>query len=242
MTKEAYITNKLNIGNNNAGAIRSNGFIGGLIDTSNEDPDKWDVLPSPENYSPAGFVLAYDNNSAYFDVGGRVKSGGVDISLPGGGFVKSYIRFNSGRGKLEIRGASVNNTSEEQIAVQLSADQSSIDYGAPKDTLATFVGGGYSNDIRDPNNANSYQSLASSIIGGGNNSIEGRFSMIGNGFSNDCKDNFSAIVAGYNNSMPQGGPNNQGSNFIGAGQNNVINGGSNQAILAGQNNQIVYNL
>lgn len=242
LTKEAYITNKLNLGGPKAGAIKSNGFIGGLIDTSNEDPDQWAAPPDPENYNPAGFVLAYDNNSAYFDVGGRVKSSGDDISLPGGDFVKSYMRFDSSRGKLEIRGASVNNTSEEQIAIQLSTDQSSIDYGSPKDTLATFVGGGYSNNISDPNNTNSYQSLASSIIGGGNNSIEGRFSMIGNGFSNDCKDNFSAIVAGYNNSMPQGGPNNQGSNFIGAGQNNVINGGTNQAILAGQNNQIIYTL
>ena len=246
LTKEAYITNKLNLGGPKAGAIKSNGFIGGLIDTSNEDPDQWDAPPTSENYNPAGFVLAYDNTydntSAYFDVGGRVKSSGADISLPGGGFVKSYMRFDSGRGKLEIRGASVNNTSEEQIEVQLSVDQSSIDYGSPKDTLATFVGGGYANAISDPNNANSYQSLASSIIGGGNNSIEGRFSMIGNGYSNECKDNFSAIVGGYNNRMTRGGADNQGSNFIGAGQNNVIDGGTNQSILGGQNNNITYSL
>lgn len=197
-----------------------------------------------QDYSSAGFLLGKGSDeNAYFDIGGisRDEQGNLIIE-DGGADVVSYMRFNSTRGKLEIRGASVNNTSENQIEAILNSSGDGLEYNNVRDTLATFVGGGYVNTITDPNNSNSYRSLASSIIGGAYNSIEGRFSLIGNGYLNDCKDNFSAIVAGYNNSMPQGGPNNQGSNFIGAGQNNVINGGTNQAILAGQNNQIIYTL
>ena len=243
LTKEAYITNKLNIGNNNAGAIRSNGFVGGLLDIRNEDSSLWQTPPSPEDYSTAGFLLAYKGGNSYFDIGANVKDlNDQDIPAVGGGFVKSYMRFSSSSRKIEIRGAFMNNTSENDVLVQLAADGSTLQYNNVLDTLATFVGGGYKNDITAPTAANTYQSLASSVIGGANNSVEGRFSMIGNGYSNECKDNFSAIVGGYQNKMVKGGADNQGSNFIGAGQNNVIDGGTNQSILGGQNNNITYSL
>ena len=147
---------------------------------------------------------------------------------------------------MEIKGAHVNNTSEEEIEAVLDEINNTVSYqkaggGQILDTLATFIGGGYENTINDPGLDLTYKSLASSIIGGGKNSIEGRFSLIGNGYLNDCKDNFSAIVAGYNNKMKKE-EDNQGSNFIGAGQSNIIDGGTNQAIIAGQGNEIIYDL
>jgi hypothetical protein len=82
--------------------------------------------------------------------------------------------------------------------------------------------------------------LASSIVGGAENYIEGRFSFIGGGYDNDCYDNFSAIVAGWDNNMPSAGEKNEGANIIAAGQSNKIDGGSNQAIIAGSINTIEY--
>jgi hypothetical protein len=85
-----------------------------------------------------------------------------------------------------------------------------------------------------------YKGLASAIIGGGENKIEGRFSFIGAGYKNECDDNFSAIAAGYKNSMPDNDKENEGANFIGAGQVNKIEGGSNQVILGGTFNKIIH--
>jgi hypothetical protein len=174
--------------------------------------------------SGSGFVV--------FDVGGAREN---DEDLV------SYIRYSSAVGKFEIRGASVNNTSRENVIASFNSLDDSFSYVDEdiKDTLATFVGGGYDNKIQDPDkDTNSYKSLASCIIGGGKNEIEGRFSFVGAGFGNVCKDNFSAIIAGYNNKMPEDSASNQGANFIGGGQNNIIEGGTNQAILNGQNNII----
>ena len=51
-------------------------------------------------------------------------------------------------------------------------------------------------------------------------------------------DNFSAIVAGYNNEMPNLEVDNQGANFIGAGVGNTVDGGTSQSIINGSNNVI----
>ena len=85
-----------------------------------------------------------------------------------------------------------------------------------------------------------FPSIASSIVGGANNSIIGRFSFIGNGYKNICNDNFSAIVGGHSNEMPIYNSDNEGSNIIGAGRENKIRGGSNQVIGGGQFNTIYH--
>ena len=151
----------------------------------------------------------------------------------------SYFRFDSNLGKLSMRGAVVNNTTKTDIGKDLLRQSVLPDYDDDV-TNATFVAGGYENKIDDPGTNNSFKSLGSSIVGGAYNEIAGRFSFIGNGFNNQCFDNFSAIVAGFNNSMPKLDSANEGANFIGGGQNNVIDGGTNQSILGGSDNTIKY--
>lgn len=249
LTQEAYITDRLIMGKDqDNGYIVSNGFTGGLVDTTVTPASG--ISPGDEDYGAAGFLLGRSGDAAFFDIGGRVKDSlGQDIPI-GNEFVESYLRFSSDQGKIEIRGASVNNTSREQVSATLEANnQIKINNQDPEvddvevgDALATFIGGGYNNNIDVPNYQNHYESLASAIVAGGSNTITGRFSFIGAGYGGVCNDNFSAIVAGYQNSMPRSTDANQGANFIGAGQNNVINGGTNQTILGGDNNTINYTL
>jgi len=231
LTEEAYVTDELVIGDYGvSGAIVSNGFTGGLVDVWQPD---YDIITQEqdENYDTAGFLLARTDNGVYFDVGGTGLNGQT-----------GYLRFNGELGKIEIRGSFTNNTSEEQVNATLEADNQIGGIQGIQDTLATFVGGGYDNNMSVPSAGNSFLSLSSAIVGGGSNQIEGRFSFIGAGFSGICNDNFSAIVAGYQNSMPDPSSQNQGANFMGAGQNNMISGGTNQTILGGDNNSIVYTL
>jgi hypothetical protein len=248
LTEEAFITDSLTVGKpSSGGVIKSNGFVGGLYDTTNPNKNSW-AAPSTENYSNAGFLLARaenDSSAVYFDIGGRVKdSNGNDIQI-GSNYVTSYLRFRSNSGKIEIKGSFTNNTSAEDVATSLNFNESLNTFDTPTsvgDTLATFIGGGYNNNISSPAPP-SYQALSSSIVAGANNEIVGRFSFIGNGVSNTCKDNFSFIGGGYKNEMPvDDSTTNAGCNFIGAGQSNTINGGSNQTILGGDHNSITYTL
>lgn len=239
LTEKAYVTDSLVIGDGErTGSIISNEeendsgvFIGGFDSNGRK-------INNDLGYLFPGFRIerGLDEDGSdfvVFDIGGAREN---DEDLV------SYIRYSSAVGKFEIRGATVNNTSRENIIANLNDNDTNFSYvnsiTDASDTLATFVGGGYNNDIEDPKSTNSFQSLASCIIGGGNNSVVGRFSLIGAGFGNICEDNFSTIVAGYGNQMPEGTDDNQGANFIGAGQYNTIQGGTNQTILNGQRNVI----
>lgn len=237
LTEKAYVTDSLVIGDGEkTGSIISNEeendsgvFIGGFDSNGRKINDDL-------GYLFPGFRIerGLDEDGSdfvVFDIGGA-RENNEDLV--------SYIRYSSAVGKFEIRGAAVNNTSRENVIASFNSLDDSFSYVDEdiKDTLATFVGGGYDNYIADPDRDEGYKSLASCIIGGGKNEIEGRFSFVGAGFGNVCKDNFSAIVAGYNNKMPEDSATNQGANFIGGGQNNIIEGGTNQAILNGQNNII----
>ena len=178
------------------------------------------------------------NGSASIGFGGTIINGtstAFTTDLDG----ENFIRLTNGDNQQIFTIVSVG--SDTQITVKessLFAFSSATIY--KEKSIATFIGGGYNNSI-DPFSLNDggYQSLASSVVGGAYNNIIGRFSFIGNGFRNECKDNFSAIVGGYQNTMPKLDSANQGANFIGAGQNNTINGGTNQSILGGSDNQII---
>lgn len=220
LADNAVITHSLTMGSSDSnnpaangagGQIVSSRFIGGFNSQLTAH------LGTIENYNIPGFRLqksAISPHHVALDVGGP----------------NSYFRYSSIGDKVEIKGSFINNTVNENI------NFSDI---LATDSQATFIGGGYSNEIHeDPNNA--YNSLGSSIVGGAFNDITGRFSFIGNGYSNSVGDNFSAIVAGYNNSMPEVDINNAGANIIGAGVNNEIDGGSAQAILGGDGNVISY--
>ena len=217
LTEQGYITDTLTVGDSNfGGKIIANGFDGGFDANGNHQT---------ENYSAAGFRIERTNSSnqaAVFDIGGI----GLNGSTP------SYIRFSSQTKKVEIRGGFTNNS----VAEDINFSKSSV---TATDPQAVFIGGGYDNNIQQTSTTDTFQSLASSIVGGAENTILGRFSLIGNGFGNYCGDNFSAIVAGYDNSMPKTTDLNEGANFIGAGQNNTINGGTNQSIVGGSYNTII---
>ena len=222
ITEQSKVIDTIEIGDpGSGGKIISNGFSGGYNSAGNNQT---------EDYDPAGFrIERTDQGIAIFDVGGTTINN-----------TPSYIRFSTATRKLEIRGSVANNSSEENIDwTNLSLTQTLSQ--SVTDTEATFIGGGYDNSLGTlsptPN-----ENLASSIVGGAYNHINGRYSFVGNGVRNDCRDNFSAIVAGYNNRMLKDDTANEGANFIGAGQGNSIYGGTNQAIICGSYNGIYYDL
>ena len=240
LTEEAFITQSLTIGElNDQGVIKSNGFIGGLYDTTtSSNKNNW-APPSSDEYNPAGFLLARDDTGAtdnvYFDVGGELQLGGNTNTA-----IDSYIRFSSSQGKLEISAAkfdgSINftpNSTSDFTATGL------LNYDAVDD-ITTFIGGGYNNTVSSITiNSNTYNSVGCAIIAGAENTVSAAFSMIGAGYSNDCNDNYSFIAGGYSNKFESTDDTN-GANFIGAGELNTINGGSNQAIMGGDFNTIEY--
>ena len=234
ITENSIVTDTIEIGlPGDGGTIVSNGFIGSY-------------LPGSVDYSTAGFLLTRDgNNNVFFDMGGPLKDyygTGGNILDSGGNIIPSYLRYNSQVGKIEIRGSFTNNTSSEDVTAQINSVTQGGSFAniSIKDSLATFVGGGYNNIIGIPQGSNNYLSLASAIVAGGQNNIVGRFSSIVGGYDNYCADNFSFIGGGYNNNMDKATDENEGANFIGAGQNNRIYGGTNQCIVGGSNN-IIYN-
>ena len=178
------------------------------------------------SYADPGYMLSVEagtpQGKVEFDIGGPGPNAGQDYS---------YLRYSSSTKKIEIVGSFTNNTVIENVNI---SDVTATDF------QATFIGGGYNNEIHE-GPSNTYNSLGSSIVAGAFNDITGRFSFIGNGYNNSVADNFSAIVAGYNNSMPDVDINHAGANIIGAGSNNVVDGGSNQSIVAGKHNEIEYN-
>ena len=145
----------------------------------------------------------------------------------------SFIKFNSVTNRIEIQGALTFN----------DITDGSINPNDPTNSKnASFIGGGYNNSINGfAGGVQNDNGVGSAIVAGGDNEIVGRFSFIGAGFDNVLKDNFSAIVAGFGNEMPLLSAENEGSNFIGAGQFNKINGGTDQSVTAGSFNQIEYN-
>jgi hypothetical protein len=223
LADDAIITHSLTMGSSDSNNPAANGAGGQIISSSfigGFNSQLTAHLGAAENYSTPGFRL----QKSAFPVS-NVYNVAIDVGGP-----NSYFRYSSINDKVEIKGSFINNTVSENI---LFSDLSATD------SQATFIGGGYNNEIHDdPNNA--YNSLASSIVGGAENDITGRFSFIGNGFGNKVADNFSAIVAGYNNTMPDININNAGANIIGAGVDNKIDGGSYQAVLAGDKNAIAY--
>jgi len=230
LADNAVITHSLTMGssdddnpatNGAGGLIQSSDFVGGF--------DADGSLSASEDYSIAGFKLhksATPPNDVYFDVGGP----GVNYHSTSNPDDYSYIRYGSASKKIEIQGSFVNNSSRESVSFAATTST---------DSQATFIGGGYENEIHKT--ASNLNSLGSSIVGGGLNNITGRFSFVGNGYNNNVGDNFSAIVAGYDNSMPDIDIDNNGANIIGAGSKNKIDGGSQQGVFAGRNNKIIYN-
>lgn len=219
LADNAVITHSLTMGSSDddnpathgaGGKIVSSSFLGGFSNdlTANR---------SIEDYSNAGFRLQKSATSPY------------NVALDVGG-PNSYFRYSSIADRVEIRGSFINNNIIDGSVTSNLA-------GAVGDPKSVFIGGGYNNQINNSSFTN-LNCLASSIVGGGDNLIQGRFSIIGNGYGNELKDNFSVICGGFENKMPLGSSVNEGANIIGAGYQNQINGGSIQGILGGSKNVI----
>lgn len=235
----AYITNQLVVGGSSSSSLMS----GSIVSPQNFKGSFNDVgailkdvngNPSP-NYDPAGFQLSRTSNGGVvFDIGAQEEYKYNDTEY----IQESYFRFSSALNRIEFKAALESRT----IGIDVLRSETLLDNGSNYLPEATFIGGGYNNKIENSQNQEGgvdMNSLASSIVAGGNNLLLGRFSLIGCGHGNVCKDNFSAIVAGYNNTMPLDNALNEGANFIGAGQNNTIEGGTNQAIICGSSNSII---
>lgn len=103
--------------------------------------------------------------------------------------------------RMEMYGSVVNgNVNPEGISVRMGAGESiQVFSGSTSEYVYSgqiFCGGGFNNYIPD-----SYQSLGSAIVGGGSNSIFGKFSFIGAGYGNNIHGSFNFIGSGYGNSI-----------------------------------------
>ena len=246
LSRDAVITDTLTMGHtasNNphiggGGTIESAGFIGGLSEADGTNL-------TAENYNVPGFRLkrgiSGSNLFATFDVGGIYEtpiksSAGTPISS------NSYIRFSSSTGKIEIGGVYFNGSIQDPNITSDVSLLSSLNGSASN--FSSFIGGGINNEFLAPVpgqvSGDPFPSIASAIVGGASNQIRGRFSFIGAGFGNVCKDTFSVICGGHTNSMPFDSLSNEGSNIIGAGGQNKIDGGSNQVIAGGTFGEIEY--
>lgn len=196
----------------------------GTSDPENPNVGSGGIIKSPplKTFGDAnqGFILSNTKNSNQ-----------QDITKFEVGNTSSHIRFDSSKERIELKGSLVLN------GLDATAGGSSIGFNSLDGTNATFIGGGYDNNITG---YGGYHGLASAIIGGAYNDITGRFSTIGGGFDNNVGDNFSFIGGGFNNEMPESTSGNAGANIIGAGSENKIYAGSHQGILGGKSNIINY--
>jgi len=180
--------------------------------------------------------------------------------------ISSYIRISNSTGLIEIAGSVFDGSISSDEIKQLEPDPNNPGELIPKrdafgniltpgesflssikGNFASFIGGGFNNKFDtefSPGSRtaeDSFANISCGIVAGASNEIKSKFSFIGAGFNNLCRDNFSSILGGHSNSMPNDIDKNGGSNLIGGGTYNKIDGGSNQLIGGGEHNEINYN-
>ncbi len=148
----------------------------------------------------------------------------------------SFLKFGGNR--LELVGTFINSSTSATL------DANNAD---PDGTVATFIGGGYNNNIETEGPEAIGSGIASAIVAGGNNYMEGRYTSIVGGLSNTGINNYSFIGGGLDNVLDTG--RNEaalyeyygvrvGGNFIGAGRYNNITSFNYSSILGGFSNLI----
>jgi hypothetical protein len=199
-----------------AGQITAGAIAGQEIIISNSEENVGSIKTLDFETSESGFALSGDG-SVHFK-----------------GSNKSYFRFKDSR--LELIGTFINSS----ICSNLDSNNVSNE-GA----LATFIGGGYNNNIRTEGGAGS--GIASAIVAGGNNWTEGRYTTIAGGISNTGINNYSFIGGGLNNILSTGSNEaflyqyygiRGGGNFIGAGGYNNITSFNYSSIVGGYCNLV----
>ena len=111
----------------------------------------------------------------------------------------NFLRWDGLR--MEMYGSVVNgNVNPEGIGVRMgTGDSIQVFSDSTSEYVYSgqiFCGGGFNNYLPD-----NYQSLGSAIVGGGSNSIFGKFSFIGAGYGNNIHGSFNFIGSGYGNSI-----------------------------------------
>ncbi len=179
--------------------------------------------------------------------------------------INSYIRISNSTGLIEIAGSVFDGSISSNEIQQLEPDPNNPGQLIPKQdafgnvlppdgffltsikgNFTSFIGGGFNNKFDtevSPGSReaeDSFSNISCGIVAGAGNEIKSKFSFIGAGFNNLCRDNFSSILGGHSNSMPNDLDPNGGSNLIGGGTYNEIDGGSNQLIGGGEHNEIDY--
>lgn len=173
--------------------------------------------------------------------------------------INSYIRMSNSTGLIEIAGPLYDGSisSDEIMLLDSNGNFQTDDFGnilTPSDAFlasikgnfTSFIGGGFNNkfdaefSVGSPLAETSFSNVSCAIVAGASNEIKSKFSFIGAGFNNLCRDNFSSILGGHSNSMPNDLDPYGGSNLIGGGTYNEIDGGSNQLIGGGEHNEIDY--
>lgn len=154
---------------------------------------------------------------------GFALSGDGTFHFKGG---NASLKFDN-NGRLELIGSLINSTVQENLT----------DFEPDGGTVATFIGGGYSNSIVPIDTGTA---TASAIVAGAENEIAGRYSFIGGGAANKLTDYFSVVVGGVYNCMTSGSNEfdftSEGYNFIGGGRSNRISEASHASIVGGSQN------
>lgn len=195
----------------------------------------------------AGIISGQDIEITSSVEGGNGSIKTVDFETAPSGFALSgdgTFHFKGGNaslkfdnnGRLELIGSFINSS------VAATLDDSGV---AEDGTIATFIGGGYNNNIETEGGDGS--GIASSIVGGGNNYVEGRYSSIVGGIHNTGLSNYSFIGGGLDNVLSTGINEaflyqyygiRVGGNFIGAGRYNNITSFNYSSIVGGYCNLI----
>ena len=178
----------------------------------------------------------------------------------------NYLRWDGKN--LIIRGGIIEASVKDDLFGVMSSSSTALTLkpNNPQVGNQTFIGGGFNNKILnevDLSNLDSsgnmsaayYGTLASSIVGGGNNVISSygvsypaRFSSICGGFGNAIGDSFSTIGGGYYNSIgvdrteSNSGVNTSGINAVLSGSNNSIENSSYSFVGSGFANTIEHSI
>lgn len=162
----------------------------------------------------------------------------------------NYLRWDGKN--LIIKGGLINASVKDETFSIIHSTSSLLTLAPANNQVGnqTFIGGGFNNKIFNGGSVDLFPTLASSIVGGGNNVIfssngnNARFSSICGGFGNAIGDSFSTIGGGYYNSISvdrtgdQSASNTEGINAILSGSTNSIEDSSYSFIGSGYANSI----
>lgn len=233
-------------GNREAQVFDSSGRFVGLSDLGTASASG-KAHKTPRDFNP-GFFLG-SHPATYLKSGGGNETfltSQLEMYSPFG----NYLRWDGKN--LIIKGGLIHASAKDENMSLISSSASLLTLKPTNSQVGsqTFIGGGFNNKILNSDASESFPTLASSIVGGGNNIIfssggnNARFSSICGGFANKIGDSFSTIGGGYYNTISvdrteEGSSDNtEGINAILSGSSNSIENSSYSFIGTGYANSI----